>query len=92
MAHLMGYRVADSDDEDGTIRIAYSGLRPGEKLYEELLIGETETDTETESTTTAEEGEQKGGRQTQGKTNSYRPGLGDAGIFRHARNNCCSKG
>ena len=38
MVHLMGYKVKGQDG-DGDIEITYSGLRPGEKLYEELLIG-----------------------------------------------------
>lgn len=40
MIHLMGFTVKDKVTPDGDIEIAYSGLRPGEKLYEELLIGE----------------------------------------------------
>lgn len=46
MAHLMGFRIARSDKEVGSIQIKYTGLRPGEKLYEELLIDEGETRTE----------------------------------------------
>lgn len=40
MIHLMGHTVLDDDNPDGDIEIEYSGLRPGEKLYEELLIGD----------------------------------------------------
>ena len=40
LIHLSGLQVKDSDNPDGDIEIVYSGLRPGEKLYEELLIGE----------------------------------------------------
>ncbi|PHV11164.1 polysaccharide biosynthesis protein [Chitinimonas sp. BJB300] len=39
MIHLSGYTIKDSDQPDGEIEIQYAGLRPGEKLYEELLIG-----------------------------------------------------
>lgn len=39
MIHLMGYEVKDSDNPEGDVEIVYTGLRPGEKLYEELLIG-----------------------------------------------------
>jgi len=38
MIHLSGLSVEDDDNPDGDIRIEYTGLRPGEKLYEELLI------------------------------------------------------
>lgn len=38
MIRLMGYKVRVGSEKEG-IEIAYSGLRPGEKLYEELLIG-----------------------------------------------------
>lgn len=40
MVELSGLRVKDEQDPDGDIEIEISGLRPGEKLYEELLIGD----------------------------------------------------
>ena len=40
MIELSGLQVRDDDNPDGDIEIAISGLRPGEKLYEELLIGD----------------------------------------------------
>jgi FlaA1/EpsC-like NDP-sugar epimerase len=39
MIHLMGLTVKDDEHPDGDIEIAYTGLRPAEKLFEELLIG-----------------------------------------------------
>lgn len=39
MIHLSGYTVRDEERPHGDIEIRYIGLRPGEKLYEELLIG-----------------------------------------------------
>lgn len=39
MIHLSGYEVKDEVNPNGDIEIIYSGLRPGEKLYEELIIG-----------------------------------------------------
>lgn len=40
MIELSGLRVRDANEPDGDIEIQISGLRPGEKLYEELLIGD----------------------------------------------------
>lgn len=39
MIHLMGFTVKDEHNPNGDIEIQFTGLRPGEKLYEELLIG-----------------------------------------------------
>ena len=39
MINLMGLTVRDDKSPDGDIDIKYVGLRPAEKLYEELLIG-----------------------------------------------------
>lgn len=39
MVELSGLRVKDDDFPSGDIAIKVVGLRPGEKLYEELLIG-----------------------------------------------------
>ena len=38
MIELSGLRVKDETFPDGDIAIKFTGLRPGEKLYEELLI------------------------------------------------------
>jgi FlaA1/EpsC-like NDP-sugar epimerase len=40
MIHLNGHEVISSEHPDGDIEIKISGMRPGEKLFEELLIGE----------------------------------------------------
>jgi FlaA1/EpsC-like NDP-sugar epimerase len=40
MIALMGLAVKDERNPDGDIEILYTGLRPGEKPYEELLIGD----------------------------------------------------
>lgn len=40
LIHLMGLSVRDAENPQGDIEVIYTGLRPGEKLYEELLIGE----------------------------------------------------
>jgi FlaA1/EpsC-like NDP-sugar epimerase len=40
LIHLSGLEIKDEENPDGDIEIVYTGLRPGEKLYEELLIGE----------------------------------------------------
>ncbi|MBI65517.1 MAG: hypothetical protein CMG64_04435 [Candidatus Marinimicrobia bacterium] len=40
MIYLSGFVPKDDSNPDGDIPIEITGLRPGEKLYEELLIGE----------------------------------------------------
>jgi FlaA1/EpsC-like NDP-sugar epimerase len=40
MAQLSGFSVRDESHPEGDIEIKITGLRPGEKLYEELLIGD----------------------------------------------------
>ncbi|MBT7479654.1 MAG: polysaccharide biosynthesis protein [Gammaproteobacteria bacterium] len=40
MVELSGFRVRDEAHPEGDIEIKITGLRPGEKLYEELLIGD----------------------------------------------------
>lgn len=46
MIRLSGLTVMDKLNPDGDITIKYTGLRPGEKLFEELLIGDDITQTE----------------------------------------------
>ncbi|PTP98273.1 nucleoside-diphosphate sugar epimerase/dehydratase [Vibrio splendidus] len=56
MVHLMGMKenIGSSSDE-GDVEIRFTGLRPGEKLYEELLIGENVEGTSHEKIMTAQE-------------------------------------
>ena len=46
MIRLMGLEVRDAKHPDGDIAIEYIGLRHGEKLHEELLLGDNITPTE----------------------------------------------
>ncbi len=46
MVELSGLTVRDHSDPEGDIEITVTGLRPGEKLFEELLIGENPTPTQ----------------------------------------------
>ncbi len=55
MVHLMGYDVRDPNICRGDIAIEYTGLRPGEKLHEELMIGKSVTGTEHPKIMRAEE-------------------------------------
>jgi len=45
MVELSGLTVRDEENPEGEIEIRVTGLRPGEKLYEELLIGDNPTPT-----------------------------------------------
>lgn len=46
MAHLMGFSLKTPEDSSGDIELIFSGLRPGEKMYEELLIDDADTRTQ----------------------------------------------
>ena len=46
MVHLSGMNIKNKLNPDGDIEIEYTGLRPGEKLFEELLIGDDVTQTD----------------------------------------------
>lgn len=45
MVELSGLTVKDEQNPEGDIEIEITGLRPGEKLYEELLIGDNPSPT-----------------------------------------------
>lgn len=46
MIHLSGLSLRSAKSPHGDIAIEFTGLRPGEKLYEELLIGDNVSPTE----------------------------------------------
>lgn len=46
MIQLSGLELKTNENPDGDIEIQYSGLRPAEKLYEELLVGDNVVGTE----------------------------------------------
>ena len=45
MIHFAGYQLAEKNDVKDAIEIIYTGLRPGEKLYEELFIDPIQEET-----------------------------------------------
>jgi len=55
MIRLSGLEVKDESHPNGDIEIKYTGLRPGEKLYEELLIGDNVSKTDNPLIMRAEE-------------------------------------
>ena len=55
MIHLSGLEIKDEDHPEGDIAISYTGLRPGEKLYEELLVDNNVSGTRHNSILRAEE-------------------------------------
>jgi len=55
MIQLSGLQLLDESNPDGDIEIKYTGLRPGEKLYEELLVDGKFSTTENKLIMRAEE-------------------------------------
>ena len=55
LINLSGMEVMDNDNPEGDIEIIFTGLKPGEKLYEELLIGDNVSTTEHKQILRAEE-------------------------------------
>jgi FlaA1/EpsC-like NDP-sugar epimerase len=55
MIQLSGLKVIDENNLDGDIEIQYTGLRPGEKLYEELLVGDNIKETDNKLIMSAQE-------------------------------------
>ncbi len=56
MIRLKGFTVKDENNPDGEIEVKYTGLKPGEKLHEELLVGGDVTGTDHRKIMRAEEG------------------------------------
>lgn len=55
MINLAGLSVLDNTNPEGDIEISFTGLRPGEKLFEELLIGDNVIKTKHERILAAKE-------------------------------------
>ena len=55
MIKLSGLQVLDEENPEGDIEIKFTGLRPGEKLYEELLVGKNTSETDNELIMRAQE-------------------------------------
>ncbi len=55
LINLSGLEVRNEDNPEGDIEIKFTGLRPGEKLFEELLIGDNVQGTAHERIMTANE-------------------------------------
>ena len=55
MIKLSGLQIINENNPNGDIEIQYTGLRPGEKLYEELFIGDNFASTENELIMCADE-------------------------------------
>ena len=55
MIHLSGLEIKDDSHPNGEVEIVFTGLRPGEKLYEELLIGDNVSETSHKRIMRAEE-------------------------------------
>jgi len=55
MIRLKGYTIRDAEHPEGDIEIRFTGLQPGEKLHEELLIAEASSGTEHRKIMRAEE-------------------------------------
>ena len=55
MIRLSGLEVRDANNTEGDIEIVFTGLRDGEKLYEELLIGDNVSSTKHEGIMQASE-------------------------------------
>ncbi len=55
LIHLSGLQLKDESNPFGDIEITYTGLRPGEKLFEELLIGDNVDETAHPRIMTADE-------------------------------------